>query len=116
MPNPPNRTSRRHLVTAAATSSVAIAIATCALLLLSGAPSSRAAPGDKPAGKGPLQIAFAYVGPVGDAGWTFAHDKGRKAVEAEYGAKVSTIFVENVPEAADAERVLRDMVAQGNTL
>ncbi len=62
---------------------------------------------------GPLKIGFAYVGPVGDAGWTFAHDKARKAVEAEFGPKVTTIFVENVPEAADAERVLRDMVKQG---
>ncbi|HVZ72955.1 MAG TPA: BMP family ABC transporter substrate-binding protein [Polyangia bacterium] len=61
----------------------------------------------------PLKIGFAYVGPVGDAGWTFAHDKARKAVEAEFGDKVTTIFVENVPEAADAERVLRDMVKQG---
>jgi len=70
-----------------------------------------------PSGKGgPLKVAFAYVGPVGDAGWTFAHDKARKAVEAEYGAKVVTSFVENVPEAADAERVIRDLVAQGNTL
>jgi basic membrane protein A and related proteins len=66
--------------------------------------------------EGPLKIAFAYVGPVGDAGWTFAHDNGRKAVEAEFGAKVKTSFVENVPEAADAERVIRDMVDQGNTL
>jgi simple sugar transport system substrate-binding protein len=62
---------------------------------------------------GPLKIGFAYVGPVGDAGWTFAHDKARKAVEAEFGPKVTTVFVENVPEAADAERVLRDMVKQG---
>ena len=38
----------------------------------------------------PLKIAFAYVGPVGDAGWTFAHDKARKAVEAEFGDKVKT--------------------------
>src|SRR5215471_17708682 len=68
------------------------------------------------AAKPPLKVAFAYVGPVGDAGWTFAHDKARKAVEAAYGAKVVTSYVENVPEAADAERVLRDMVAQGNTL
>jgi len=60
----------------------------------------------------PLKIAFAYVGPVGDAGWTFAHDKARKAVEAEFGNKVTTSYVENVPEAADAERVLRDMVSQ----
>jgi basic membrane protein A len=65
-----------------------------------------------PAAGKPLKIAFAYVGPVGDAGWTFAHDKARKAVEAEFGDKVTTSFVENVPEAADAERVIRDMVAQ----
>jgi basic membrane protein A len=64
----------------------------------------------------PLKIAFAYVGPVGDAGWTYAHDRGRKAIEAEFGSKVVTTFVENVPEAADAERVLRDLVSQGNTL
>jgi basic membrane protein A and related proteins len=63
-----------------------------------------------------LKAAFAYVGPVGDAGWTFAHDRGRKEAQAEFGDKVVTSFVENVPEAADAERVLRDMVDQGNTL
>ncbi|WP_395138183.1 BMP family ABC transporter substrate-binding protein [Schlegelella aquatica] len=64
----------------------------------------------------PLKIAFAYVGPVGDAGWTYAHDRGRKEVEAEFGNKVVTSYVENVPEAADAERVIRDMVGQGNKL
>jgi basic membrane protein A len=46
----------------------------------------------------PLKIAFAYVGPVGDGGWTFAHDNGRKAVEKEFGDKVVTSFVEKVPE------------------
>jgi len=69
-----------------------------------------------PAAPPALKVAFAYVGPVGDAGWTFAHDKARRAIETEFGAKVATSFVENVPEAADAERVLRDMVAQGNKL
>jgi len=64
----------------------------------------------------PLKIAFAYVGPVGDGGWTFAHDNARKAVEKEFGDKVQTSFVENVPESADAERVIRDMVGQGNKL
>jgi basic membrane protein A len=72
------------------------------------APASAAAPA-KPA---PLKIAFAYVGPVGDGGWTFAHDNGRKAIEKEFGDKITTSFVENVPEAADAERVFRDMVGQ----
>ena len=85
---------------------------TCAWMA-GGTSEPRAAPAAK---GGPLKVAFAYVGPVGDAGWTFAHDKARKAVEAEFGAKVATSYVENVPEAADAERVLRDMVAQGNTL
>ena len=64
----------------------------------------------------PLKIAFAYVGPVGDGGWTFAHDNARKALEKEFGDKVQTSFVENVPESADAERVIRDMVGQGNKL
>lgn len=76
------------------------------------APAS-AAEAPKPA---PLKIAFAYVGPVGDGGWTFAHDNGRKALEKEFGDRIATSFVESVPEAADAERVFRDMVGQGNQL
>ena len=78
------------------------------------APAAAAsAPAPKPE---PLKIAFAYVGPVGDGGWTFAHDNARKAVEKEFGDKVKTSFVENVPESADAERVIRDMATQGNKL
>jgi simple sugar transport system substrate-binding protein len=75
------------------------------------APAPAAAPAPAPE---PLKVAFAYVGPVGDGGWTFAHDNGRKAVEKEFGDKVKTNFVESVPESADAERVIRDMAAQGN--
>ena len=78
--------------------------------------SAAAAASETPKAAGPLKVAFAYVGPVGDAGWTFAHDKARKEAEAAFGGKVKTSFVENVPEAADAERVIRDMVEQGNTL
>ncbi len=74
-----------------------------------------AAPAPAPAAP-KLKIAWAYVGPVGDGGWTFAHDNGRKAVEKEFGDKVETSFVEKVPESADAERVMRDMVSQGNKL
>jgi simple sugar transport system substrate-binding protein len=75
--------------------------------------ASAPAPAAKPE---PLKIAFAYVGPVGDGGWTFAHDNGRKAVEKEFGDKVVTSFVENVPESADAERVIREMASSGNKL
>ncbi len=80
------------------------------------APAPAAAPAAAPAKPEPLKIAFAYVGPVGDGGWTFAHDTGRKAIEKEFGDKVVTTFVENVPESADAERVIRDMASQGNKL
>jgi len=75
------------------------------------------APVAEPAPKAePLKVAWIYVGPVGDAGWSFAHDQGRKAVEAEFGDRVVTTFVEKVPAGADAERVLRDLASQGNKL
>ena len=62
----------------------------------------------------PLKIAFGYVGPVGDGGYSFAHDQARKAIEKEFGDKIQTSFVESIPEGADAERVFRDMAANGN--
>jgi basic membrane protein A and related proteins len=76
-----------------------------------------AVPAPAPAAKAePFKAAWVYVGPVGDAGWTYAHDVGRKAVEAEFGDKVKTTFVEKVPEGADAERVIRDLASQGNKI
>ena len=75
------------------------------------------APAAAPAAKAePLKIAFAYVGPVGDGGWSYAHDQARKKLEAEFGDKIQTSYVESVPEGPDAERVLRDLVTQGNKL
>jgi len=64
----------------------------------------------------PLKVAFAYVGPVGDGGWTYAHDRARAEVQAAFGDKIVTSYVENVPESADAERVIRDLASQGNKL
>src|SRR5258708_5832555 len=61
------------------------------------------------AASAPLNIAFAYIGPVGDAGWTYAHDRGRLEMEKELGDKVKTTFVEKVPEGPEAERVIRDL-------
>jgi basic membrane protein A and related proteins len=77
------------------------------------APAPAAAPAPKPE---PLKAAWIYVGPVGDAGWTFAHDQGRKYVEQKFGDKIKTTYVEKVPEGPDAERVIRDLVAQGNKI
>ena len=97
---------------------VAALTALSAAVLVGCGKKEEAKPAEAPAAPKaePLKIAFAYVGPVGDGGWTFAHDNARKALEKEFGDKISTSFVENVPESADAERVIRDMVGQGNKL
>jgi basic membrane protein A and related proteins len=65
---------------------------------------------------GKLKIGFVYSGPVSDSGWTYQHDLGRKMVEKEFGDKVETVFVEKVPESADAERVMRQLINDGCTM
>ena len=64
----------------------------------------------------PLKVGFIYVGPIGDHGWTYQHHEGLKAVEAAYGDKVKTTFVESVSEGPDAERVIRQLAASGHGL
>jgi simple sugar transport system substrate-binding protein len=63
-----------------------------------------------------LKVGYVYVSPVTDAGWTHQHDEGRKAVEAAFGPRVQTTVVADVPEGADAERVIRDLAATGHGL
>lgn len=60
------------------------------------------------------KIGYVYVSPIGDAGWTFQHDEGRKELERALGDKVQTKYVENVAEGADAERVIREFAASGH--
>lgn len=64
----------------------------------------------------PLKVAFVYVEPVGDSGWSYQHDLARRALEKHFGARIKTTFVENVPATADAERVIRQLAASGNQL
>lgn len=112
---------KRHWLLVTGGALAAVALAACSP---SPAPTSSASAAQPAASgaasaavaKGPLKVAFMYVGPVGDGGWTFAHDNGRKAVEAEFGDKVQTSIVEKVPEGPDAERVVRDLATQGNHL
>lgn len=114
---------KRSLMQAAALAAAVAGLAACGK---SEPPAPAQAPAATPTAAAPapapapapekLKIAFAYIGPVGDGGWTFAHDNGRKAVEKEFGDKVQTSFVENVPESADAERVIREMASSGNKL
>lgn len=59
------------------------------------------------------KVGFVYVSPVGDAGYTYQHDLGRKQLEADLKGTVTTKFVDNVPEGADAERVIRELAQEG---
>ncbi|MDP6191146.1 MAG: BMP family ABC transporter substrate-binding protein, partial [Gammaproteobacteria bacterium] len=63
-----------------------------------------------------LKVGFIYIGPPGDHGWTYQHDQGRKAVEAQLGDQVETVYVENVPEGPDAERTITRLARQGTGL
>ncbi len=76
------------------------------------APAEEAAAPEEPVASGAgSKVAFIYVAPIGDLGWTWAHDQGRLMLEEELG--VETAFVENVPEGPDAERVIRDFAEKG---
>ncbi|MGE8318890.1 MAG: BMP family ABC transporter substrate-binding protein [Comamonas sp.] len=113
--------AQRKLVKAAALSALTAAVlAGCGKKEEAAAPAASPAPApaaQAPApAAAPLKIAFGYVGPVGDGGWSYAHDQARKALEKEFGDKIQTSYVESIPEGADAERVFRDMAANGNKL
>lgn len=64
----------------------------------------------------PLKVAFVYLGPIGDHGWTYAHEQGRQDVIKKFGDKVQTTIVENVSEGPDSERVIRRLAEEGNKL
>jgi len=102
--------TKRKLVHTALAAAAALTLASC------GKKEEPAPKAPEPAKVEALKIGFIYVGPVGDAGWTFAHDNGRKHIESKFGDRIKTTFVEKVPEGADAERVIRDLVGQGNKL
>jgi len=106
---------KRSLLKLAALTTVA-----AAMLVGCGKKPEAEAPAPAPAAAAPkaepMKIAFIYVGPVSDGGWTFAHDNARKALEKEFGDKIVTSFVESVPESADAEAAFREKASQGNKM
>jgi basic membrane protein A and related proteins len=63
-----------------------------------------------------LKIGFIYVGPIGDMGWSYQHEVGRKAIEEAYKGKIDTTYLENVNEGPDAERSIEQLVRAGNKL
>ena len=88
-----------------------------ALKLIAAAAGASALPGlARAQGASPLKVGFVYVSPIGDAGWTFQHELGRREIVKAFGSKIETRFVESVPEGADAERVIREMAQSGHGL
>ena len=85
-------------------------LAAAAALLLAGIMSSSAQAADK------LKVGFIYLGPVGDLGWTYQHELARQALVKEFGDKIETTYLENVPEGPDAERAIEQLVRAGNKL
>lgn len=75
-----------------------------------------AAAGISAAAQAQLKVGFVYVGPIGDHGWSYQHNVGRLAIEKAHGAKVSTTYVENVAEGADAQRVITKLASSGHGL
>ncbi|MYL27918.1 MULTISPECIES: BMP family ABC transporter substrate-binding protein [Halomonadaceae] len=68
------------------------------------------------AAEDPLKVGFVYVSPIGDAGWTYMHDRARKIVDKEFGDRVETTYVESVSEGSDSQRVIRNLSANGHDL
>jgi simple sugar transport system substrate-binding protein len=107
-------TMHKTLLRAAVPAMLLAAVAALALAIH----SARAAdpPKPLPPGAAPLTVGFVYVSPVGEAGWTYQHDLGRREMERALGPRVKTLAVESVAEGADSERVMRDLVRQGARL
>jgi len=88
----------------------ALSAAALALAVSAGVPTAALAE------EAPLKIGFVYVSPIGEAGWTWQQEAGRRELMEALGDKVATQYVEDVPEGADSERVIRDLAQQGNKL
>ena len=101
---------------ARASVSVSLTQTLLAAIIALSAPIARAQSAPAAPPKPPLKVAFVYVSPIGEAGWTYQHEQGRLAMHQALGDQVSSTVVEAVAEGADSERVMRDLAAQGHQL
>jgi len=93
-----------------------VALAGIALLAVAGLVASACSKSNSSSSSGTTKAAWIYVGPSNDGGWSQAHNAGRLFVEQQLGDKVQTTYKENVPEGAQAEQVIDDLVKDGNTI
>ena len=86
------------------------------LMQTAGAAATLPLIGQKAMAADPVKVAFVYIGPVGDHGWTYAHEQGRLEAMNTFGDAIETTIVENVDEGPDSERVIRRLAEEGNKL
>ena len=86
------------------------------LLKTAGAAATLPLLGGRAFAQDPVKVAWIYIGPIGDFGWSYAHEQGRQECIAEFGDAIETSIVESVAEGPDAERVLRNLAQDGNQL
>jgi basic membrane protein A and related proteins len=65
---------------------------------------------------GAYKVAFIYVGPHNDGGWSQAHEQGRLYVQKHLGSKVQTTYKENVPEGPQVATVIDQLIRDGNQM
>ena len=63
-----------------------------------------------------LKVGFIYVGPIGDMGWSYQHEVGRRAIVDQFKDRIDTSYLENVNEGPDAERSIEQLVRTGHKL
>src|SRR5262245_42651105 len=84
--------------------------AVTAALVITGASVSDAGAQSK------LKVGYVYVGPVGDFGWTYQHEVGRREIVKTFGDKIETTYLENVNEGPDSERSIEQLARAGHKL
>jgi basic membrane protein A len=103
------RLTRRQLVERATVLGLSLPAIGALLAACGGGDEEGAAPAEEP-----FKVGFLYIGPPGDAGWTFQHDEARKFVQ-ETVPNVETSFLDSVPEA-NAGPAIDQLISQGNKL
>lgn len=83
------------------------------ILIIAGVLSSCAKPANDTKDSKSYKVAFIYISPPGDLGWTYEHDQGRKMLEAHFGDQIITTYAENIAEDSDAARVMRRYAQEG---
>jgi basic membrane lipoprotein Med (substrate-binding protein (PBP1-ABC) superfamily) len=64
----------------------------------------------------PFKVAWIYVGPHNDGGWSQAHDDGRLYVQKMLGSKVQTTYKENIAVGSQFDQTVAGLVNQGYSL